>query len=98
MSADIQIQQLADKITANIKTYTKDVLTTDEAASYMGVSKSHLYRLTAQQKIPHYKPMGKMCYFKRTELVNWMLSNKIETLEELEQQAQTYCLKKGGQK
>ena len=30
----------------------KDVLTSDEAAAYMGVSKSYLYKLTMERKIP----------------------------------------------
>lgn len=70
----------------------KDVLTSDEAATYMGVSKSYLYKLTMERKIPHYKPMGKMVYFSRQELEQWLLTNKVATDEELSQQAQEYCI------
>ena len=59
---------IADLITANVIGCTKEVLTSDEAAVYMGVSKSYLYKLTMRKQIPHYKPMGKMCYFNRAEL------------------------------
>ena len=45
------------------------------------------------QQIPHYKPMGKMCYFNRLELEQWLQSNRIATATEIEQQAQTYCMK-----
>ena len=62
------MRQVADLITANIINCKKDVLTSDEAARYMGISKSYLYKLTMRGEIPHYKPMGKMCYFNRTEL------------------------------
>ena len=34
----------------------KDVLTTEEAAEYTGLSLSQLYKLTCSKKIPHYKP------------------------------------------
>ena len=61
-------KQVADLITANIIFCTKEVLTSDEAAKYMGVSKSYLYKLTMRQQIPHYKPIGKMCYFNRLVL------------------------------
>ena len=63
-----ELKQVADLITANTIFCTKEVLTSDEAAKYMGVSKSYLYKLTMRQQIPHYKPMGKMCYFNRLEL------------------------------
>ena len=43
--------------------YAKTMLTSDEAARYMGISKTYLYKLTMLRKIPYYKPMGKMCYF-----------------------------------
>ena len=92
------MKQVADLITANIIGTTKEVLTSDEAARYMGISKSHLYKMTMQQKIPHYKPTGKMCYFNRQELEGWLQSNRVATNDELEQQAQAYCMKKGGKR
>ena len=89
-------KQVADLITANTIFCTKEVLTSDEAAKYMGVSKSYLYKLTMRQQIPHYKPMGKMCYFNRLELEQWLQSNRVSTSTEISQQAQAYCMKKGG--
>ena len=75
---------------------TKEVLTSDEAARYMGVSLSHLYKLTARQQIPHYKPRGKMCYFNRQELEQWLQRNRVATADEIEAKAQAYCMRKGG--
>lgn len=90
-----QTKELADLITANIISTTKEVLTSDEAAKYMGVSKSYLYKLTMQQKIPHYKPMGKMCYFNRLELEEWLQANRVATADELSQRAQRLSVKGG---
>ena len=90
------IKQVADLITANIINTTKEVLTSDEAAKYMGISKSYLYKLTMLRKVPHYKPSGKMCYFNRHELENWLQSNRIATDEAITSEAQTFCMKKGG--
>ncbi len=56
----------------------KNVLTFEEAAQYMGLSKSHLYKHTMTGSIPFYKPNGKMVYFDRKELENWLLQNKSE--------------------
>lgn len=92
----IDIKKIADIITANTIFCTKEVLTSDEAARYMGVSKSHLYKLTMRGQIPHFKPMGKMCYFKRSELEQWLQRNRVSTSTETDQQAQAYCMKKGG--
>lgn len=93
-----ELKQVADLITANTIFCTKEVLTSDEAAKYMGVSKSYLYKLTMRQQIPHYKPMGKMCYFNRLELEQWLQSNRVSTSTEISQQAQAYCMKKGGER
>lgn len=93
-----QLQQVADLITANTIFTTKEVLTSDEAAKYMGISKSYLYKLTMRQQIPHSKPLGKMCYFNRLELEKWLQSNRVATTDELNERAQSYCShnKKGG--
>lgn len=42
---------------------------------YIGVSESMLYKLTANKEIPHYKPRGKMIYFAKEELDEWLLQN-----------------------
>lgn len=89
-------QAIADLITANVIGCTKEVLTSDETALYMGVSKSYLYKLMMRKEIPHYKPMGKMCYFNRQELEQWLQQNRCSTNNELEQKTQSYCQKKGG--
>ena len=93
-----ELKQVADLITANTIFCTKEVLTSDEAARYLGISKSYLYKLTMKQQIPHYKPMGKMCYFNRLELEQWLQNNRVSTSTEISQQAQAYCMKKGGKR
>ena len=88
---------MADQVTEKTIFCTKEVLTSDEAARYMGISKSYLYKLTMRRRIPHYKPMGKMCYFNRHELEAWLQSNRVSTEEELDRRANAYCMK-GGEK
>ena len=91
-------KKITDAISAKVAVNTKEVLTTDEAASYMGVSKAYLYKLTMGKKIPHYKPMGKMVYFNRQELEQWLQANRVATDVEISQKAQNYCMRKGGVK
>ena len=81
-------QQVAELIAA-YTINTKAVLTTDEAAQYVGVSKACIYKWTMNRTIPHYKsPTGKLCFFNRVELEQWMQSIRVATDDELEQQAQ----------
>ena len=95
MMTNEERKAIADLITANVIGCTKEVLTSDEAAVYMCVSKSYLYKLTMRKQIPHYKPMGKMCYFNRAELEEWLQQNRCATDAELSQKAAGYCQRKG---
>ena len=93
-----ELKQVADLIAANTIFCTKEVLTSDEAARYLGVSKSCLYKWTMTRQIPHYKsPTGKLCFFNRAEIEQWMQSTRVATDVELEEQARKLN-KKGGRK
>jgi len=78
----------------------KNVFTFDEACRFTGLSKSHLYKLTSRQRVPHSKPNGKLVYFDRVELEKWLLNNRISTTDEIEMAAQNYCTtnSRGGKK
>ena len=77
----------------------KKVLTTQEAALYLGWSMSYLYKKTALKEVPHYCPMGKTLYFDRLELEAWMKRNRVASTDELLCQAETIMSsKKGGKK
>ena len=73
------LQELSDLLADKTIFCTKEVLTSEEVARYMGVSRSYLYKLTMRREIPHYKPMGKICYFNRKEVEQWLQSNRVAT-------------------
>ncbi len=56
---------------------SKEILTTSEAAMYLGFKIGYLYKLTSENKIPFYKPNGGCIYFCKQELVDWAKSNPI---------------------
>ncbi len=89
------LQELSDLVADKTIFCTKEVLTSEEVARYMGVSRSHLYKLTMRREIPHYKPRGKICYFNRQEVEQWLQSNRVATDTELNNQANNYCMKGG---
>lgn len=74
---------------------SKRVLTLDEASEYAGISRSYLYKLTSQGKIPHSKPNGKLIFFDMEKLNSWLLRNRRQSDSELEEQANAYILRKG---
>ena len=43
---------------------------------------SMLYKLTSGKEIPHYKPRGKMIYFAKEDLDEWLLQNYEPTVDE----------------
>ena len=79
-----EIKQTAGELADRVIFTTKEVLTSDEAARYMGISRSYLYKLTMTRKIPHYKPTGKVCYFDRRELEDFLRSGRVSMNETID--------------
>ena len=72
----------------------KEIFNFSEACTFLDYSKSYLYKLTHSRQIPHYKPNGKKLYFKRIDLEQWLLRNRVKTEGEIEQEAIDYTMKK----
>lgn len=68
----------------------KNVLTVEEAAIFLGFSESYVYKLTCTQQIPFYKPNGKMLYFRKGELEEWMTQNRVASEVEIGERAANY--------
>lgn len=67
----------------------KNILTLEEVAEYTHLSKNYVYKLTSKGDIPYYKPNGKQLYFKRTEIDEWLLTNRNKTNQEIEREIAT---------
>ena len=67
--------------------YLKDELTIGEAAKYLGVSVSTLYKMTMNNEIVFYRPGKRRLYFKRQDLQQWMSMNRQATNEEMQREA-----------
>ena len=77
----LTLEELSQKI-SELSPSTKEILSFDEAVTYLAVSRSYLYKLTSGGEIPHYKPSGKLIFFKRSEINAWIFKNRISTKEE----------------
>lgn len=67
-------------------------LTFRETCTYLGVSSSYLYKLTSTGSIKHYKPTGKLIYFEKKDLDNWLLQSPIKSIQETEQEAVNFLM------
>lgn len=90
-----ELKQVAQEVADKVLFCSKEVLTSREVARYMGISLSTLYKLTMLGKVPHYKPNGRMCYFNRHEVEQWLQTNRVATDAELNDRANAYCWKGG---
>lgn len=48
----------------------------NQAAEYLGFSHSYLYKLTSRKIIPCHRPTGKMLFFSKAELDEWIFTNR----------------------
>ncbi len=75
-----------------ISTSERVLLTTTEAAQYLGVKPSYLYKMMMRRAIPYYKPGGKLCFFSREDLDAWLTSIRIKSQSEIESETAHYIV------
>ena len=85
------IEKRLEKI-ENLLLGQKDVFTFEECCLYTGISRTYMYKLTCTNRIPHFKPHGKIIYFSKAEIDKWLMKNPVRTKEQVEQEAATYLV------
>lgn len=83
MQQQTEIISLLNSIESLLLSFNSKPLNLEAASEYLHVSKSYLYKLTSQNKIPYYKPSGKLVYFDKKELDQWILQNRITPQSEI---------------
>ena len=61
-----------------MKTQPNDKFTVREAAIYLGISNRMIYFLTHTRAIPYTKPGGKIIYFDKKDLDEYLERNRVE--------------------
>ncbi len=84
-----RIEQLINKLNVNVK----EILTVDEAISYSGISKRHLYELRSNGAIPYFKPGGKLTFMRRADIDAYLLSKQVVTEKDVKEAAKNFVLK-----
>jgi excisionase family DNA binding protein len=76
----------------NLLLLQKKKLTLKEAALYTGYKESYLYKMSSGRKIPHSKPTGGAIFFDREELEQWLGRNRVNTIDEIEEETDKFLL------
>ncbi|MFA7421264.1 MAG: helix-turn-helix domain-containing protein [Melioribacteraceae bacterium] len=74
-----QVSRQLEEIQFFLKQKDQRPLNFVEAAQYLSISQSTLYKLTYQRKIPAHKPSGKLLYFFKHELDEWISKGRDDT-------------------
>lgn len=90
----MSIEERLDRIERLVIIGSKEVLNTSEVAMMLNVAVQTVRNMMHEKAIPYYKRGGK-AFFKKSEIEDWMLQERIPTNDEIKSQAATYvALKK----
>lgn len=81
-----EMQERIDKL-ESICYASKEVLNLEEAAAFLGIRKSTLYKMTHLSQVPYYKPAGKLVFFEKSALLDWVRSVKVKSENEIREEA-----------
>jgi len=68
-------------------------MTIEEAAAFLHSSKSYVYKLTSENKIPHFKK-GKRVYFYSENLESWLAESSVPTVSDIRNRVDSFLLRK----
>lgn len=85
------IDERLERIERLLVVSSKEVLTTADAALMLNVSESRVRHLTSAKEIPYYKQGGRT-YFKKSEIEEWQLAQRVPTNEEIRRRGTTYAV------
>ena len=94
-----QMTELLQKILAKMEDLEnrmavngKELLTSKEAAVYLGVSESRLSHMTSDGELPYYQANGRGCkrFYRKSELDECFTKVRV-THDDIRKQAATYC-------
>ncbi|TSA27415.1 MAG: DNA-binding protein [Ignavibacteriales bacterium] len=70
-----ELENLLKKNPDHAYRQTSKPMTFKETCAYLSYAPSYLYKLTYKKIIPHHKPTGKMLYFFKNEIDEWIAKN-----------------------
>lgn len=80
---------LEEKLDLIAREPEKELLSIDEAADFLGISKQTIYQHVHHRKIPHSK-RGRRLFFRRSELNEWIDKGRKKTMPEIDEDVKKY--------
>lgn len=72
----------------------KSIFNVEELMEYTGFKKSNIYKLVHTNEIPYSKPNGKLLFFEREKIDEWLLRNTIKSNDEIKEETLKHIFKK----
>lgn len=82
----VELQERVNRL-ENLCFTAKEVLNLEEASAFLGIAKSTLYKMTHTNRLPYFKPAGKLIFFEKQALLDWVKGAKALSEEELREEA-----------
>lgn len=82
----IELQERVNRL-ENLCYATKEVLNLEEASAFLGIAKSTLYKMTHLNQLPYFKPAGKLIFFEKKALLDWVRGVRAMSQEEIRSEA-----------
>ena len=88
-----KIEERLERLENLVAASGKEIMSVNDFVLFSGLTKSHVYKLVHERKIPHFKSAGgKMTFFRKEDVVNWMCAHRVTTAAESEREAVAYCV------
>lgn len=92
MESQMILEKL-NKLERLITDSTKEILNVEDLINYTGFTRSYIYKLVHKNVVPYSKPNGKFLFFQKSEIDEWLLQNKNQSVSQIEQKALDYSFK-----
>ena len=92
--APMDVNERLERIERIMLMGNKEVLDTEDLAIYIKRSPARIRTLVSKREIPHYKNDRGHVHFKKTEIDEWLLGQKVHTNDELDTTGRQYWSKK----
>lgn len=88
----MSIEERLERIERVATLAAKEALSLDDVALVFDLKKSFLYSLVHNKRIPYYK-VGRLTFFRKVEVENFLLKDRVGSFDEAEAFAATYLAK-----
>ena len=69
---------------------SRDFLTLKETAQFLGLTTKTMYDYNLKKILPYYSPNGKLKYYKRSDLEDYITAKKIKSAQEMEAEVKLF--------